>query len=382
MGRLTLAPEDWQRIKKALQSSFALRQLDNFVEASFATLYDDVDWRAPAAEVVHDLVARANNRGILDQLLVAVSAVRPDRPDLRALALYYAQQPGWSAALETYGLPLASGLELLTTRGDPFMDTTRLAAFLIRAERQVCQVQCPTLNGMGHGTGFLVGPDLVLTCYHVVKGHLAEGFGADQVRVRFDYRCAADGTAPPYTSGEWLPIDPAWNIPRSPPSKADILLLGEPKQDELDFALLKLQRRIGAEPPPGETAPRGWVDLSTDPPVPPRQAPVLIVQHPGTGQSNPPQHPLKVAIAPGFEGPNGNGTRFIYTPSTLQGSSGSPVFGPDYRAVAMHHNRGTPPDVAGLVKSNRGIPLAKIRAALAPEIRARLIPPPQEGDAP
>jgi hypothetical protein len=106
---------------------------------------------------------------------------------------------------------------------------------------------------------------------------------------------------------------------------------------------------------------------------------VLIVQHPGTGQGNPPQRPLKVSIAPGFEGANGNGTRFIYTPSTLEGSSGAPVFGPDYRAVAMHHNAGHASGTPGLVKDNRGIPLAKIRAALTPEIRNLLIPPPAGG---
>jgi hypothetical protein len=109
---------------------------------------------------------------------------------------------------------------------------------------------------------------------------------------------------------------------------------------------------------------------------------VLVVQHPGTGHDNPPQHPLKVTIAPGFEGPNGNGTRLIYTPSTLEGSSGSPVFGPDFRAVALHHNRGEQADEAGLVKNNRGIPLALIRAALPADVRALLVAPPDEGAAP
>ena len=36
--------------------------------------------------------------------------------------------------------------------------------------RHLCQVIQPTVKGsITKGTGFLVGPDLVLTCYHVIE---------------------------------------------------------------------------------------------------------------------------------------------------------------------------------------------------------------------
>ena len=68
----------------------------------------------------------------------------------------------------SHGLDVGGALEALTTSGQPFFDTSKLAWWLIRVERQVCLVRC----GDERGTGFLVGPNLVLTCHHVIKSHL------------------------------------------------------------------------------------------------------------------------------------------------------------------------------------------------------------------
>lgn len=153
--------------------------------------------------------------------------------------------------------------------------------------------------------------------------------------------------------------------------------MGDPGEQELDFALLKLQDDAGNKIPAGEDRKRGWVDLSRDARLPASAAPILIVQHPSSDGGPAPQMPLQIAFAtPGFENPNANGTRVAYKPSTKPGSSGSPVFGPDFRAVALHHNRGQiDPAAVDLVRNNRGIPLAKIRAALSAEARSLLVAP-------
>jgi hypothetical protein len=312
---------------------------------------------------------------VLDQLLTKAVERRPDRPDLRALIYDLSRtKAGWNAPILSHGLKVVAALEALTTPGHPFFDTTRLAWWLIRAERQVCQVRC----GDERGTGFLVGPDLVLTCYHVVKGHLNTVVPANEVRVRFDYRCKADGSEPSDASGEWIAIDPGWSIPNAPYSQADITLVGDPAPEELDFALLKLERKVGTEVPSGEQATRGWVNLSKNPHLPKPEEPILIVQHPGREIQPPPQMPLQIAFAtPGFEGENGNGTRLLYTPSTRRGSSGSPVFDRTLEVVALHHNRGQiNPEAVSLVRNNRGIPIGKIRSGLKDDVRALLVAPP------
>src|SRR5207237_3874432 len=68
-----------------------------------------------------------------------------------------------------------------------------LATFLQRLaelEPMVCKVEVPG----NVGTGFLVGPDLVLTNHHVVLPIINKTVSLQQVFVRFDYRFAADGT--------------------------------------------------------------------------------------------------------------------------------------------------------------------------------------------
>ncbi|MBL8944936.1 MAG: trypsin-like peptidase domain-containing protein [Myxococcales bacterium] len=312
---------------------------------------------------VNQLWQQANARGTLDRILVHLAATYPDRLDVRAIVFRLAATcAGWTAQIGRHGLD-RSGLERLSARGNPFMPIAVFGSLVLRAERQVCQVRCGAADA---GTGYLVGPDLVLTCYHVVEKHLGGEVPASDVQVRFDYREAPDGS-PPASTLPWHDIDAGWTIPSSAYDEADITLVGEPPKDKLDYALLRLARRLGETPAPGESQPRGWLDLSRDPPMPIVDAPIIIAQYPRDANAPAPaQRPMQLTFAtPGFVGLCADGTRMKYVPSTEPGSSGAPVFGPTGLVIALHHNRGQiNPAAVDLVKENRGIPIAAIRSHL------------------
>jgi hypothetical protein len=194
------------------------------------------------------------------------------------------------------------------------------------------------------------------------------------VRLRFDYHEDLQGAT---IAGPWLTIDETWVIPCATYSNADITLDGEPADEELDYALLRLSTPAGDEDLPGGRR-RGWVDLSGEVHLPEEHTPILIVQHPRNASPPPTQMSLQVSFdTPGFQSLNANGTRMVYTPSTEKGSSGSPVFDRRLRPVALHHNRGEiDANAIGLSKNNRGIPLKTIKAHLPEDIRALLLPGP------
>jgi hypothetical protein len=369
MPYLQLTPTDKQRINATLASAFTSQQLYRLVTDAVPSLAGELP--EPGYVSRDDMVFRvreeAERQWLVDRLLVAAAAARPTRPDLLALVLNLSQRPGWAAAVETHALNVGSALEKVTSGpADPFFDATLLSRWMVPVLRQVCQVRC----GPDRGTGFLVAPDLVLTCFHVVEGHLTGAVPAREVQVRFDYRRTPAGEDPPDDPTAWIGLRSGWTIPCAPASDADLTLVGEPAADALDFALLRLAAAAGQENPPGEDRPRGWIDMSHDRALPEAGSAMFIVQHPVSDGPQPRQLPLQITLAtPGYEGANQQGTRIAYTPSTRKGSSGSPVFDRTLTAVALHHNR-------GVEKTNRGIPLAKIRAALAPDIRDLLVAPP------
>jgi hypothetical protein len=217
---------------------------------------------------------------------------------------------------------------------------------LVRIERQVCRLE---MEGNALGTGFLVGPDTVLTNWHVFD--IAKSAGKiDKLGCRFDYVRLPDGNVQP---GQLVMLDPAGSIDTSSYSRAETTATPDnpvPTKEELDYALLRLSRRVGEEKVDGVV--RGWISLPNAVLPLPADAPILIVQHPDGS-------PMKLALdTQAVIGLNGNGTRLRYRTNTDPGSSGSPVFSMDWDIVALHHY-GDPKWLNPLF--NQGVPIELIR---------------------
>jgi len=240
------------------------------------------------------------------------------------------------------------GLEKIV-QGGGFSDVRLWAQSLALISEATCRIESP--SGTAQGTGILIGPDLVLTNFHVVEGL---SLGQDEVVCRFNYANDTSGLSQgtPYglAGGEQS------EVAESPYDKvADMAGKGDARLDCLDYALLRLRGPIeGARPIPIKPgiAPSG------------KDLPVLIVQHPRG-------RPQALAIGKSL-GVTENGSRFRYDADTLDGSSGSGVFNQKLELIALHH--AGDPTAAIVAEFNQGIPISLIAASIAEKTAAKAVP--------
>lgn len=237
------------------------------------------------------------------------------------------------------------GLEKIINSADNFLDMVGLAG-AIYSGQAVGRIEIP--EGKAQGTGFLVGPNLLLTNQHVLKSQDV----LSQAVIRFDYMQDLKGISP--STGRTFRFDPNFYF-ASPPGELDYALVkldGEPLReiavgDEVDsLAPLELLRH-------GKH--RGYLVIA--PRFLQKDDRVNIIQHPNG-------NPLKVVLTQNYVQRDMTDTRVHYVADTLPGSSGSAVFNSLWEVVALHHAGGPyPPDKTlgeARFHVNEGIPMRAI----------------------
>jgi V8-like Glu-specific endopeptidase len=201
---------------------------------------------------------------------------------------------------------------------------------LERTKPRVCRIDYP--KGEALGTGFLVGPNLVLTCFHV----------ADEIKdprhavLRFDYNVNYDGIL---KSKAYTLVDNHWCVATSPLPKDDLKSgsISEPTLQELDYALLLLSSNPAYDQVAGSVdAPvfRGWIDPPGSRSEFRKNTPLHVIQHP---IGAPLEWPFD---RKGLLSVLSNRSRLRHRVWTLPGSSGSPCFDDAWTWVAMHQGSG------------------------------------------
>jgi len=297
-------------------------------------------------QVAFELLKWAGARGRLGDLIIGARNANPDNPNLFKVA----QRTG----LTSTSAP-KSTLEKLVGGNTTFLDVAAWRGALTRTEWKVCRID---VDGHGAGTGFLVGPDAVLTNQHVVERAITGADPHQVITCRFDYKVGEAGDV--IAAGQVVDLahaDNEWLIDSAPYSAIDIEpdpKSADPAPGELDYALLRLATRFGDQPTggsEGEGEPRSWLKLDATPIDFAHVSTIGILQHPNS-------EPLKLAL--GMEQDitaNGAGNRIRYKVPTLPGSSGSPVFDSDWRLIALHH-AGDPSTIKP--EFNEAIPISLI----------------------
>jgi hypothetical protein len=373
-AKLRLTGPEIQQLRDLLRAAFPRNRFDEFLLYRLNRHTDDYvgaadDYLTVLRKVIQEANAALWWRDLLREARKAV----PDDPGL----MEFGEQFGWSPATVAVdgGIPARLGgkqLELRIKAAQSTFDIGTWRRQLGEIEGRVCRIEYPP--GDAQGTGFLVGPSMVLTNFHVVEPFIENGRAGDAspVAIRFDHKVADDGVA--VSAGTVHKLAKDWLADFSPYGQEELSdePSAEPELDELDYALLRVDGTPGEEPVGGPTSdpnpvPRKWIEVPAGPYDFAAQPALYIVQHPD-------RLPMQVALdTEGVIGLNGNGTRVRYTTTTEPGSSGSPCFGPDWQWVAVHHGGDPKYWTGSKPEFNEGIPTSAIRRLLTERGRADLL---------
>ncbi len=380
---MPLSGKQMRKLKDALADAFRARsQLEMMLRLHVnKRLNDYASENLPHPRTIFNVVDAADEEGWTEELVRAALEANPGNPELRR---FYAAAWFSLSAPESSRQELRRQLEVQIRPGEDLQEVDQWLDGFEQMGRRVCCIQIEaragSKKGTIDGTGVLIADDLVLTNYHVMEpvicgeeglqtsddSPLGAGYAAriGDVRFRFDYRVLPDGTRLDGTSHD-LTRSPAtpWLVDSSRLSPLDLLHPTNecPREDELDYALVRLSRAAAQDRVANGSGLRGSVELPAIPPAVHEGASLIILQHPeGT--------PLKLDFN-AVTKCNGNGTRIEYHLNTLGGSSGSPCFNYRWDLVALHHSgyKGSlspPVREAQLSSFNEGVPMTAIRHLL------------------
>jgi hypothetical protein len=334
----------------ALKAAFIPERFDELLLGRLDKPRHEITMKTNFESILFDVVDWANRRGCALQLLDAARASNPTNPKL----LTFEESIGLGV------IPVADRVdfEKIVNERSKFHDVLDFRTRLGLLESWVCAFEIPNSGG----TGILIGPDLVLTNFHVIEGIVKGEVSPTSVRCRFDYK-ALPG-AETVNEGMSVALAGDWDVVHARYSQAD----KEPTNqawgaDELDFAIVRLDRAVGKErigdKAELQSPERQWLTLADEPPALAKDDIVFILQHPqdvdAMGAKLKPMQ-LAVGTVLSFVG---NGLRVRHDTRTLFGSSGSPVFNSDLELAAVHH-AGEPNNRFYYGEYNQAIPLGEI----------------------
>lgn len=360
----SLSGSQYREFSEALLNAYSYDELERMLFFNLEKKLENIAGRgSDKRQVVFELIGEAERQGWTLKLIAAALSDNSGNEKLQLFASEFGLSPEIAFTNPegeiTSGSLKKRALQRMIDAANSPIDIALWREKLGQVEAQTCAVE---INNRHKGTGFLVGPDLVMTNYHVVQSMIRDGGIANPsgLKVRFDFKRDNDGET--IKSGKIYGLDQAEGLVHySKYSSWDEKGSEEnlSADNELDYVVLRLDAQPGKDSPSGNpnVDARGWVKLPTTSHDFASRPALFIVQHP-TGQ------PMKLAMdTNAFTELNENGTRVRYRTNTDHGSSGSPCFDREWNLVALHHSG----DIEKIPQWNQGIPFTKIVALLEAE---------------
>jgi hypothetical protein len=306
-------------LREALLVAFTRGALDQMLQDNDASKRLDILVADDALRTqLFELVLLVQQESWTDSLVAWAQKARPNHPRIKNLVSDLRMLDGVEGDTHLVNRSLEQTVKARS-------DTMEFAEWLLRLARlrgTVCRIEDPRDARKALGTGFLVGPALLLTNYHVMENYVGRNGAAPKLDIsklafRFDYAVESAGEIHGKTVA---PLATDWLVSHAPYSST----AGDAKPD-LDYALIHLANAVGNDTV-GD-ANRGWLKLSTLVPVPKEKEVIFIAQHPKGS-------PLKMAV--GTVTNIVAGSHIRYDTETQGGSSGSPCLDATLKLVAIH----------------------------------------------
>ncbi len=335
-----------------LRDVFTLEQFDRMLYKYLTVKREDIilEHHIGREELFEKVIEEVDRLGNIPKLLDAALEECPK--NIRIFS--FAQQFGLPITL-----PPPPEMERIIDEKNVYIDPELLVDGLLPLLHQVCSIE---ERGKHVGTGFLIGPCLIMTNYHVVQGLLNGMLLPTEITCRFDSRVMKDGTT--VREGvEYRLNEKAWRIDESPYHPLEFTTYDvEPSTDQLDYALLKLEDapvNAHSHPPPPRLLERGWIKPYAKRYEFQRDTSLYILHYPklAPDESSASKVSLKFSMdTRTILGENSNKTRVQYRTNTEVGSSGGPCFTKNFELVALHHAG----DPSQKPQYNQGIPFVAI----------------------
>lgn len=259
-------------------------------------------------ETIMDVVLDFNRRSKISSLVKVAVVEHPNKNEIAKLAeRLNIARPG---SRQKSGSVSPSGDTLLIDAPATYVDIESWHARRAAFESTICLFEVER-DGSGtvFGTGFLVGPDIVLTCRTLVEG-------SNSVTCRFGYRLDQEGNM---LEGISYRVDADWRV-------------AEGSTEEFDYVLVRISGAPGKAEikQGGRTQVRGWIQLLEDFEVSIGDGTYLL-HHPNAG-------PLQFAFSERSI-ITAEGTRLTYKCATSPGSMGAPIVSSDWSVIAVHQGK-------------------------------------------
>ena len=256
----------FEAITDAIEEAYDQPELAKVLRARMDTRLDLITAPGTFSYVVFELLSWAERNGREAELVRVVAQAKPTQPKLQRVYKQYGMAIPLRVRKQGLGVLAApkdvtdSGLQELVREYNSLINLTRWRERLTEIEGQVCRI---LFNGNSAGTGFLVGPQVVMTARHVLTPVIAGQTPAAHVGFQFDYKELKDGSrssSPIYRLDH--PEGRGWLLDESPPTLAEAdnqPLAGAPlpTNDQLDYVIVRLADPVGDRPTvphPGSSA--------------------------------------------------------------------------------------------------------------------------------